>query len=75
MHKGRCFFFLFAATLTLGLGSTQFHIPFLPEASLPGVTVKKCPGVQRTTHFHVELKEFMEMYHCSSIHVRDIVLN
>jgi hypothetical protein len=74
MHKNEGFFFS-AATITLGLGSTQFHIPFLLEASLPGVTEMKCPGMQITTHLHLELKEFTEMYLCSSIHVRDIVLN
>jgi hypothetical protein len=62
---------LFAATLTLGLGSTQFHIPFLLEVSLPGVTEMKFMGVQLTTLLHLELKEFPEMYLYFSIHVRD----
>ena len=57
-----------------GQGSIQFHIQCLLEASSPGVTEMKYLGVKRTTHLHLELKEFMELYLCSSIHFSDIVL-
>ena len=66
--RGRVF------TFRLGQGSIQFHIQCLLEASSPGVTEMKYLGVKRTTHLHLELKEFMELYLCSSIHFSDIVL-